>query len=85
MWIVAIPAALLALNLIGLDRSPVVWLDEVTAVQLAARAPVPDDDVWPPYARGRLVRQCLGTVLNETFEHLGFCVRDLDLIAAQDR
>ena len=60
------------------------WLDEVTAVQLAARAPVPDDDVWPPYARGRSVRQCLGTVLNETFEHHGFCVRDLDLIEAQD-
>ena len=60
------------------------WLDEVTAVQLAARAPVPDDDVWPPYARGRLVRQCLRTVLKETFEHHGFCVRDLDLIEAQD-
>jgi hypothetical protein len=60
------------------------WLDEVTAVQLAARAPVPDDDVWPPYARGRSVRQCLGTVLKETFEHHGFCVRDLDLIQAQD-
>ncbi|MGX1267187.1 DinB family protein [Streptomyces phaeoluteigriseus] len=60
------------------------WLDEATAVQLAAQAPVPDDDVWPPYARGRLVRQCLGTVFNETFEHLGFCVRDLDLIEAQD-
>lgn len=60
------------------------WLDEVTAVQLAARAPVPDDDVWPPYARGRTVRQCLGTVLNETFEHHRFCVRDLDLIEAQD-
>jgi hypothetical protein len=60
------------------------WLDEVTAVRLAARAPVPDDDVWPPYARGRSVRQCLRTVLNETFEHHGFCVRDLDLIEAQD-
>ncbi|MFE7121314.1 DinB family protein, partial [Streptomyces sp. NPDC057654] len=47
------------------------WLDEVTAVQLAARAPVPNDDVWPPYARGRSVRQCLGTVLNETFAHHG--------------
>jgi hypothetical protein len=45
---------------------------------------VPDDDVWPPYARGRSVRQCLRTVLNETFEHHGFCVRDLDLIEAQD-
>jgi hypothetical protein len=60
------------------------WLDQVTAAQLAAPAPVPDDDVWPPYARGRSVRQCLGTVLNETFEHHGFCVRDLDLIEAQD-
>jgi len=60
------------------------WLDEVTAEQLAAPAPVPADDVWPPYARGRSVRRCLGTVLNETFEHHGFCVRDLDLIEAQD-
>ncbi len=60
------------------------WLDEVTAVQLATQGPIPDDDVWPPYARGRTVRQCLGTVLNETFEHHGFCVRDLDLIEAQD-
>jgi hypothetical protein len=60
------------------------WLDEVTAAQLAGPAPVPGDDVWPPYARGRTVRQCLGTVLNETFEHHGFCVRDLDLIEAQD-
>ena len=56
------------------------WLDEATSESLAATAPVPDDDVWPPYARGRSVRQCLGTVLNETFEHHRFCVRDLDLI-----
>jgi len=56
------------------------WLGRVTAERLDAEAPVPDDDVWPPYARGRSVRQCLGTVLNETFEHHGFCVRDLDLI-----
>lgn len=60
------------------------WLAEVDAEQLAAQAPVPDDDVWPPYARGRSVRRCLGTVLTETFEHHGFCVRDLDLIEAQD-
>ena len=60
------------------------WLDDVTAEQLAAPAPVPEDDVWPPYARGRTVRQCLRTVLNETFEHHGFCVRDLDLIEARD-
>ncbi len=60
------------------------WLDAVTPEQLHAPAPIPDDDRWPPYARGRSVRQCLGTVLNETFEHHGFCVRDLGLIAARD-
>jgi hypothetical protein len=58
------------------------WLDTVTAEQLQAPAPIPDNDQWPPYARGRSVRQCLSTVLNETFEHRGFCVRDLDLIEA---
>lgn len=42
--------------------------------------PDPDNDMWPPYARGRSLRQCLGTVLSEEFEHLRFCVRDLDLI-----
>jgi hypothetical protein len=56
------------------------WLAEVTAEQLEQSAPIPDNDLWPPYARGRSVRQCLGTVLDETFEHHGFCVRDLDLI-----
>jgi hypothetical protein len=60
------------------------WLDGATSEELAATAPVPDDDVWPPYARGRSVRQCLGTVVTETFEHHGFCVRDLDLIEADD-
>jgi hypothetical protein len=58
------------------------WLYGVTPEELAATAPVPDDDVWPPYARGRSVRQCLGTVLNEEWEHHRFCVRDLDLIEA---
>jgi hypothetical protein len=54
------------------------WLADVTPEQLARPAPVPDDDRWPPYAKGRSVRQCLGTVLNEEREHHGFCVRDLD-------
>src|SRR3954462_7696804 len=45
------------------------WLESVTPEQLAATAPVPDEDGWPPYARGRTVRQCLGTVLNEQWEH----------------
>jgi hypothetical protein len=53
------------------------WLAEVTPEQLAKTAPVPDDDRWPPYAKGRRVQQCLGTVLNEEWEHHGFCVRDL--------
>ena len=58
------------------------WLDAVTAEQLAAPAPVPDDGRWPPYARGRSVARCLRTVLNEVHEHHGFCVRDLDLVEA---
>jgi hypothetical protein len=62
-----------------LDR----WLGSVTPEQLAAAAPVPDDDVWPPYARGRTVRQCLGTVLSEEWEHHRFCERDLDLIEGE--
>jgi DinB family protein len=57
------------------------WLAEVTPEQLAEPAPVPDDDRWPPYANGRLVRQCLGTVLNEERNHHGFCVRDLDKLS----
>ena len=58
------------------------WLKTVTPAQLAATAPVPKGDGWPPYARGRSTRQCLGTVLNEEFAHHGFCVRDLDLMEA---
>jgi hypothetical protein len=56
------------------------WLDSVTSEQLQQPAPVPDDDRWPPYARGRSLRQCLGTVLGEEHEHHRFCVRDLDLM-----
>jgi hypothetical protein len=59
------------------------WLAEVTPEQLARIAPVPDDDRWPPYAKGRRVRQCLGTVLNEEWAHHGFCVRDLNKLSAQ--
>jgi hypothetical protein len=58
------------------------WFKTVTPPQLAATAPVPEGDGWPPYARGRSTRQCLGTVLNEEFAHHGFCVRDLDLMEA---
>ncbi|MEU4235752.1 DinB family protein [Actinoplanes sp. NPDC026619] len=54
------------------------WLAEVAPDQLAKTAPVPDDDRWPPYAKGRTVRQCLGTVLNEEWAHHRFCERDLD-------
>jgi hypothetical protein len=60
------------------------WLGEVTPERLAQTAPVPSGDGWPPYARGRRVRQCLGTVLNEEREHHGFCVRDLDKLSAQE-
>jgi hypothetical protein len=58
------------------------WLASVSQDQLRAPAPVPQDDRWPPYARGRSVQQCLGTLLNEEWAHHGFCVRDLDLIEA---
>jgi hypothetical protein len=60
------------------------WLAEVTPDQLARTAPVPDDGRWPPYAGGRTVRQCLGTVLNEEWAHHGFCRRDLDRLSRQD-
>ena len=59
------------------------WLADVTPEQLANTAPVPAGDGWPPYAMGRSVRQCLGTVLNEEREHHGFCVRDLDKLSRQ--
>ena len=59
------------------------WLDEVTADQLTQIAPVPDDGRWPPYAKGRTVRQCLGTVLDEEWAHHGFCKRDLDKLSRQ--
>jgi hypothetical protein len=54
------------------------WLVQVTPEQLERTAPVPNDDRWPTYAQGRSVRQCLGTVLTEEWEHHRFCVRDLD-------
>ena len=57
------------------------WLAEVTADQLARTAPVPDDDRWPPYATGRTVRRCLGTVLDEEWAHHRFCERDLDKLS----
>jgi uncharacterized damage-inducible protein DinB len=59
------------------------WLVGVTPDQLAQTAPVPDDDRWPPYAKGRTVRQCLGTVLDEEWAHHGFCKRDLDRMSRQ--
>jgi len=60
------------------------WLAEVTPEQLAQPAPVPDDDRWPPYAKGRRVQQCLGTVLNEEWEHHGFCMRDLEKLSRRE-
>ncbi|WP_076261392.1 DinB family protein [Intrasporangium flavum] len=60
------------------------WLAAATPDLLERVAPVPGDDRWPPYARGRTVRRCLGTVLEEEWAHHGFCVRDLDRISRQD-
>jgi hypothetical protein len=61
------------------------WLKTVTPSQLAATAPIPEGEGWPPYARGRSTRQCLGTVLNEEWAHHRFCVRDLDLVETSRR
>jgi hypothetical protein len=56
------------------------WLRAVTAGQLRAPAPVPAGGGWPPYARGRSVLECVHVVLNEEWEHHGFCARDLRLL-----
>lgn len=58
------------------------WLAAVTADELASPAPVPPGPGWPPYARGKSVLECLRVVLNEEFQHHGFCARDLDLLDA---
>ena len=57
------------------------WLVQITPEQLAQTAPVPDDDRWPTYARGRSVRQCIGTVLNEVWAHHRYTNRDLDTLS----
>jgi hypothetical protein len=59
------------------------WLAAVATEQLVQASPVPDDDRWPTYAGGRTVRQCLGTVFTEEWEHQRFCVRDLDKLSSQ--
>lgn len=56
------------------------WLSSVTADELEAPAPVPDDSSWPPYARGKSVLECLHVVLDEEWSHHGFCERDLALL-----
>jgi DinB family protein len=60
------------------------WLADVSREKLEETAPVPDGDGWPPYARGRRVRDCLGTVLDEEWAHHGFCVRDLDKLSGKE-
>jgi hypothetical protein len=56
------------------------WLATVTADDLSVDAPVPAGPGWPPYAQGKSVLQCVHVVLNEEWEHHGFCVRDLALL-----
>lgn len=58
------------------------WLATVSAEELSAEAPVPAGPGWPPYAQGKSVLQCLHVVLNEEWEHHGFCVRDLSRLEA---
>ncbi len=59
------------------------WLAMISADDLQQPAPIPEGPGWPPYARGRSVAGCLRTVLNEEWAHHGFCVRDLDRLAAE--
>lgn len=59
------------------------WLAMVSADDLQQPAPIPEGPGWPPYAWGRSVAGCLRTVLNEEWAHHGFCVRDLDRLAAE--
>jgi hypothetical protein len=40
----------------------------------------PGESTQPPYARGKSVLECLHVVLNEEWEHHGFCMRDLDVL-----
>ena len=56
------------------------WLSTVTPDELSAPAPVPAGRGWPPYARGKSVLECVRVVLGEEQAHLGFCLRDLDLL-----
>ncbi len=56
------------------------WLSTVTPDELAAPAPVPAGQGWPPYASGKSVLECVHVVLDEEWAHHGFCVRDLDLL-----
>jgi hypothetical protein len=59
------------------------WLAGVTADELSSPAPVPPGPGWPPYAAGKTVLECLRVVLDEEWEHHGFCARDLDLMEAR--
>jgi hypothetical protein len=61
---------------VELDR----WLSTVTADALSVPAPVPESSGWPPYARGKSVLECVHVVLNEEWEHHGFCLRDIALL-----
>jgi hypothetical protein len=56
------------------------WLETATADELSKPAPVPEGSAWPPYARGKSALECVHVVLNEEWEHYGFCVRDLALV-----
>lgn len=56
------------------------WLSTVTADALSVPAPVPESSEWPPYARGKSILECVQVVLNEEWEHHGFCLRDIALL-----
>lgn len=61
-----------------LDR----WLATLKDDELSKPAPVPEGSGWPPYARSKSVLECVHVVLNEEWEHHGFCTRDIALLGA---
>ncbi len=67
------------------NREVEKWLADATPEQFLLPAPVPGDERWPTCARGRSVRQRLGTVLTEEWEHNGFVIRDLDKLTISNR
>ena len=72
------------------DEVVAIWRDRASAVSAFLAAATPDDlarvcepndgPLWPPIAPDTAVVRCLRVVLNETWAHHQFAVRDLVLL-----